>query len=88
LLGGELRTNKLQTGLTYAGIASTVLVLGWQAAAYFGAVSLLGPGLTAGSVSTAATAVTGLFTLQSKFAQSRADILRKHPMSYLHSLRQ
>ena len=87
LLRGELRTSVLQTGLSYTGIASTVLVLAYEAAAHFGYVPPAGGSLTATSASTATAAFTGMLMLHSKFVQSRAELLRKHPMSYLYSLK-
>jgi hypothetical protein len=87
LLRGELRTNTVQTALSYTGIASTVLVLAYEAAAHFGCVAAAGGSLTPASASTATTAFTGLLMLHSKFVQSRAELLRKHPMSYLCSLK-
>jgi len=88
LLRQELGSNTFQTRLSYTGIASTVLVLACEAAAHFGFVPSLGSPLTTASISTATSAATGLLVLGSKFAQSRAEVLRKHPLSYLYSLKQ
>jgi hypothetical protein len=85
-LCGALGTNNFQTGLTYAGIASTALVGAYEAVAYFGGWGP--PPSTVLNAVTATSAITGLLMLQSKFGQTRAEVLRKHPMSYLHHLRE
>jgi hypothetical protein len=87
LLRGELRSNAFQTGLSYMGVASTVLVVGYEAAAHFGLAPAVGGTLTPTAFSTATSAVTGLLMLRSKFAQSRAEVVRKHAMSYLYALK-
>jgi hypothetical protein len=84
-LRGALGANSLQTGLSYAGIAAAALVGAYEAIAYFGGWGP--PPSNALTPVTATSAITGLLMLQSKFGQTRAEVLRKHPMSYLHHLR-
>jgi len=80
-----LRINAFQTGLTYAGLATTALVGAYEAVAYFAGWGP--PPANAMTTATATTAITGLLMLGSKFGQTRADVLRKHPMSYLYQLK-